>query len=136
MLPNKANDSSLHRIEGQVQWPSLGAYRGRVGSQPDLPMQQAGLLVNRPSYQMPMLSQVPVCTALMFILAGMALYFPLMRVGELRQAVDALRYVRWVWLIPAALCASMTELAAVLSLSGALNDPLAFQLQTNSSNRS
>jgi uncharacterized membrane protein YbhN (UPF0104 family) len=123
---DKEDGSSLHKIGEGARTSSLRAYRG-AGSQPDLPVQRAGLLADKQSFQVELPSQVQWRAVFMLILGGMALYFLLMRVGELRQAVDALRYAHWVWLIPAALCASFSEFAAVLSLSGALDRPLAFQ---------
>ncbi|MGB9879612.1 MAG: lysylphosphatidylglycerol synthase transmembrane domain-containing protein, partial [Anaerolineae bacterium] len=88
---------------------------------------RAGSWADEQSFQIELPSHVQWRAVLMLILGGMALYFLLMRFAELRQAVDALRYAHWVWLIPAVLCASFAEVAAVVSLIGALDRPLAFQ---------
>ncbi len=59
--------------------------------------------------------------------AGLALNLLLPRFPELRQSVHAVRSMQWEWLLLAALCAACTEPAAALSLTGAVERPLAFQ---------
>jgi undecaprenyl-diphosphatase len=62
---------------------------------------------------------------LLWLAAGaVAIYVLLPRIGELQQAQDALRAVRWVWLVPGVIAVASTYLWAALALTGAVNHPM------------
>jgi undecaprenyl-diphosphatase len=62
---------------------------------------------------------------LLWLAAGaLALYVLLPQIGELEQAWDALRAVRWVWLVPGVIAVASTYLWAGLALTGAVSHPV------------
>jgi undecaprenyl-diphosphatase len=65
---------------------------------------------------------------LFWLAAGvLAAYLLLPRVGELHQAWQALRSVRWEWLIPGVVVVSSTYFWAALALKGAVNHRLSLR---------
>jgi len=71
------------------------------------------------------LTRVQLRTVLSLAGGAFAIHLLLPQVGELRQTLDALRSVRWEWLVPSTLGAASTYLMAALAQMGAVDHPLA-----------
>jgi uncharacterized membrane protein YbhN (UPF0104 family)/membrane-associated phospholipid phosphatase len=72
------------------------------------------------------LTRIQPTTVLWLVGGAFAIHLLLPQVGELRQTVDALRSVRWEWLVAGGFGATSLYFAAALALMGAVEHPLAF----------
>jgi len=72
------------------------------------------------------LTRIQPTTVLWLVGGAFAIHLLLPQVGELRNTMDALRSVRWEWLIAGGIAAASLYFAAALAMMGAVERPLAF----------
>jgi undecaprenyl-diphosphatase len=103
--------------------------QAQVRTQPKLLQeirQQVAELTGVESPPAPPLTRVQMRTALALAGAAFAIHLLLPQVGELGRTIAAFQSVRWEWLIPAALGATLTYISAALALTATVEQPLAF----------
>jgi uncharacterized membrane protein YbhN (UPF0104 family)/membrane-associated phospholipid phosphatase len=72
------------------------------------------------------LTRIQPMTVVWLVGGAFAIHLLLPQVGELRHTIDAIRSVRWEWLIAGAVGAASLYFAAALAMMGAVERPLAF----------